>query len=370
MVRLSRSGRRHVAVLVATLVGLCGSCADRPEPDAAQTIRTRYESALFSLDPRRQAHFGVRMYRITGDSRYVPPVLFDALLTIAELRTDLDHASDEAWVAARGEDLCRVYTDKTRKGLMRRAIFKDRRAMRFYLQILSGTHKLATYGLHRTVLPQTFQRGLELLRKVDFASFLLDEEVIRGFGAQAVNYVYELQRLGITDLRAAYFQAFRTTYPPERDAELDVEDFRMKVYGLTHIVIAASDFYQRGVDAKEFAWVLDELTARMGRILAEATPDILGEVGLCFLLAGKDDDPIVDRCRRSVAASVDPEHRMILSTAGSPDLTKGEHRNVVAYMLLDWPAQLHEGPHLAETESLRALFPRGLDDLPAAPAGR
>jgi hypothetical protein len=38
---------------------------------------------------------------------------------------------------------------------------------------------------------------------------------------------------------------------------------------------------------------------------------------------------------------------MVPSESGSTDLEDGEHRNVLAIMLLDWPERLYPGPLLS-----------------------
>jgi len=48
---------------------------------------------------------------------------------------------------------------------------------------------------------------------------------------------------------------------------------------------------------------------------------------------------------------------MIVSVHGSDNLGKGEHRNVLAIMLLDWPEALTPGPNLREMEKFQKLLP-------------
>ncbi len=301
------------------------------------------------------------MYRVTGDDRYVYPIVFNLLVLTERLRRDLDNLADPSWIDERSSELLDNFNERTRKGRLRRELFERNRSMLFYLRLLASANKIASFGLDESGLETTHQRCVSALREVDFASFLLDPEVIRVYSPQAVNHVYSLHRLGIADIRAQYTVAFRAVFADERDGGLSEAQFSDKIYGMTHFILAASDYYQRSVNQAEFSWILEYLDRSIETILAETKPDVVAEVGICFLLAGEGDHRVVGLCRESIVASFDTEHSMILSTRGSDDLAKGEHRNVIAHMLLEWPGNLHPGPFLAEKDQFRELFPRGLD---------
>ncbi|MDX1464817.1 MAG: DUF3541 domain-containing protein, partial [Halomonas sp.] len=203
------------------------------------------------------------------------------------------------------------------------------------------------HGLLNDVALPGHRRALDYLASVDFRAFLLDPQVMAVYAAQVANLVYYLEDLGVTDLREEVASAFRHQYPPAQDARLSTAEYRNKIYGMTHFVIAASDYYQKPVDAEEFGWVLDEFAAGLDRILRDTKEDIYTEVGVSFLLAGQEDHPAVRRLRNALLDAYDPVARMVPSEQGGTDLARGEHRNVLAIMLLDWPGRLYPGPTLA-----------------------
>lgn len=53
------------------------------------------------------------------------------------------------------------------------------------------------------------------------------------------------------------------------------------------------------------------------------------------------------RCIKKVIKSFDKKQSMILSPSGHADLSKGEHRNILAIMLLSWGERLFQGPDLS-----------------------
>lgn len=58
---------------------------------------------------------------------------------------------------------------------------------------------------------------------------------------------------------------------------------------------------------------------------------------------------MVARIRDALVEAVDPETGIIPSTEGSTDLARGEHRNVLAIMVLRWTGALTPGPALKGT---------------------
>jgi hypothetical protein len=184
--------------------------------------------------------------------------------------------------------------------------------------------------------------------EVAWAPFLTDPAVIGIYAAQVANYAYFLHQLGVMDLRREVEAAFRRHYPPERVAELDDAEYRNWLYGLTHFVIADSRYYQRKADPEVHAWVLEALEREAAGIMTRATADIQAEVALAFQLAGRDDHPLVGRVREALVAAVDPASGIIPSPSGEKGLAGGEHRNVLAIMVLRWPGHLYPGPDLSD----------------------
>lgn len=85
----------------------------------------------------------------------------------------------------------------------------------------------------------------------------------------------------------------------------------------------------------------------------------MAEVGIAFLLAGLEDDPVVLKTRQFIQAAVDKERGLIPSTSGDFDLSLGEHRNVLAIMLLDWRS-VNRAPLAGKHSKVFADLPYGL----------
>ncbi|MEY6433222.1 DUF3541 domain-containing protein [Thioalkalicoccus limnaeus] len=343
-----------------TALGLAAAAQD----EIAEAIQARYEAELFRLPVGNQRHYAQRLYRMTGDVRYVPLTESHAERLIRRLDEALDGLSEQDdYGLRRSQALLDIYPTRTAKQRARRQMFADWGEMIFARRLLFSLVQLDYYGLLDTPRLAGHEQALAYLGQVDFASFLTDPSVLSVYAAQVANIAHYLHQLDIVDLRDEVVTAFREHYAPARVAALDVADYRNRLYGMTHFVIADSRYYQREVSATDHAWILDAFAAELPRILRDATADIMAEVGISFLLAGEADHPAVARLREAIVAAYDPRTRMIPATDGSTDLARGQHRNVLAIMLLRWPTQLKPGPDLREALSETPPAGRSPSDL-------
>ncbi|MFG6157704.1 DUF3541 domain-containing protein [Halomonas sp. 1390] len=342
---------RLTSWLLVALLALSG-CA-LPSRDAtladeavARSIQGRYEQALPDLPSSKQRHYAQRLYRMTGDDRYLPLNRAYGRRLVSALREEIDGLADPGHVARRGREAVAVYPVASEKQRRRKRMLAEWEEIAYAKGLAFKLTQARYHGLLNDDVLPGHRRALDYLASVDFRAFLLDPDVMAVYAAQVANLVYYLEDLGVIDLRCEVTTAFRRQYPPARDARLSTAEYRNKIYGMTHFVIAASDYYQQPVDAEEFDWVLDEFAAGLDRILLDTKEDIYAEVGISFLLAGQEEHPAVRRLRNALLDAYDPVARMVPSERGGTDLARGEHRNVLAIMLLDWPTDLHGGPML------------------------
>lgn len=316
---------------------------------AGLDIQAVYEAALPSLPPDKQRHYAQRLYRLTGEARYLAHNraygqrlmcrLAQDIQGLADLRDD-----DYRYADTRSREIVVNYPQRTAKQRARRAMLAEWGEMAFAGKLLFRLVQAEYHGL----LPEIDNHAvaLDYLADVDWRPFLTDPDVLGIYAAQVANQVHFLHQLGIVDLRAEVEAAFRQRYPPSEVGRLDDTDYRNWLYGLTHFAIAASRYYQQGVDARSVDWVLNAFESEADNILARATEDIQAEVAISFLLAGQERHPLVREIRDALVDAIDPTTGIIPSPSGSLDLAGGEHRNVLAIMVLRWAKVLHPGPRL------------------------
>ncbi|WP_051311647.1 DUF3541 domain-containing protein [Zooshikella ganghwensis] len=319
---------------------------------ASNILRQTLETSLFTLPPRKQGHYGIRLFRLTGDKKYLATSLYDAYVVADRLDFIASRLDDKNYIEKYVKRVRRKQHNNY-KGKLRREVLASNGEFIFYssaiLPFMNRMDELGLQSIHNTKLRAA-------LKKFDFKSVLLKPEVIRAWAAQSANWVYWLYQLDIVDLRKSYKDAFVKTF--ENDQNLKGDAYSNKIYGLTHFIFAASRYYQQPVDKKQFAWIYDYFEKNITRILKETKPDVIAEVGVSFLLAGEVYHPVVKQCREYIMQAIDTEHKMIPSVDGEWDLAKGEHRNVLAFMLFYLPQPLHPGPYLAKDDRFRSYLPK------------
>lgn len=300
----------------------------------AERIRKTYESQLFTFPAFKIGHYGLRMYRQTQDSKYQSAIWSD----MARVASRLNYFAAEVHTpgqieAYSAKRLARYdHKDDVRSDLRYEAT-KDKPEY-FYLgvDLLGSMARANEYGLkHREDA-----KLREVIRRYDFKDYATDPEMIRAWAAQLANQVYWLRQLGEQDVVEEFTAAFKETYPDSQDDQLTDQQFMNKVYGLTHIIFAATEYYQHPVKESEYQWIYDYYRDNIDTIIARSKEDVIAEVGINFLLAGLESDPVVEKTRKAIQRSLNRHVGIVPAVNGSTDLLDGEHRNVLAIMLLDW----------------------------------
>ncbi|RBI66917.1 DUF3541 domain-containing protein [Vreelandella sulfidaeris] len=342
--------RKLFSLMIVLVLAGCAAMGPHEERDvqrdAGLAIQAVYERALPTLSEDKQRHFAQRLYRLTGEQRWRAFNHAYGERLLARVEEDIAGLAEPGYAAARSRAIVDDYSQRTAKQRARRAMLGEWGEIAFARGLLFRLVQAEYHGLLPAL--EDHERALGYLAKIDWAAFLTDPAVIGIYAAQVANQAYFLHQLGVMDLRREVEAAFRRHYPPDRVAGLDDAEYRNWLYGLTHFVIADSRYYQRKVDPEVHAWVLEALERETADILARATADIQAEVALAFLLAGREDHPLVGRVREALVAAVDPASDIIPSPVGEKGLAGGEHRNVLAIMVLRWPGRLHPGPDLSD----------------------
>ncbi len=310
----------------------------------ADRILKTYASSWSELSPDKQKHWALRMYRISGDTVWYPAIKRDLQSKLATLRSDADSLSDSSYSRRRVSALVSGMDWGKRKNDARRLLFAGQQHLLVQIDLLYNLATVDDYRLDDSIVKSICQQARDRIQPKPLADFLSDTVTIELYGPQAANAVEYLCQLGLIDVREDFVGAYKRAFPDSLDTKLDDRQFADKVYGLTHIVIAASGYYQRKVEPREFQWALDYFRLQQNRILKRLSADVIAEVGLCFLLCGDSTGEIIDKCRKAVVKDFDRKTGLIVSGSGSTDVTAGEHRNILTYMLLRWPPQLFSGP--------------------------
>ena len=318
----------------------------------AERIRSNYDNNYVRLSSKAQNHYAVRMYRLTGESYYAQQSGTEVYQITDRLNYYADNLDSKEWRVSEANKMINALPN-TRRGKLRQKALKDTGDRRFALYLVYQMAKLDEYGLEH---PE-HAKFIKYLKGADLHDLLMSSDFIHAYAAQVANYVYWLKYVGVSDWTSDLQAAFENAYPDNEDDKLSKNEFNNKLYGLTHIVLADSNYYQNMVSKSEHQWILDYFQKRQQRIIEKSKEDIQAEIGLCFLLAGLKEHPTLMAMKQVINDAVHPKKNMVLSISGSDSLSLGEHRNVLAYALLNWPEKLHQGPFLLEDKKMKANLP-------------
>ncbi|WP_159737365.1 DUF3541 domain-containing protein [Vibrio atypicus] len=347
-----------------TILALCLSLAIFPVAfaatsyqDSAETIKKTYETQLYTLPAFKEGHYGLRMYRQTLDKKYSAAVWSDMARVASRLNRFAAEVHTPEQILLYSEKRIAGYSDETDERSVRRYTVTKHMPEYLYLGIdlLGSMARANEYGLKHKQ-DETLRK---VIRRYDFEKYAADPEMIRAWAAQLANQVFWLRQLGEQDVVEPFIKAFQTTYPDYEDKKLSKQQYGNKLYGMTHIIFADSHYYQRLVKEEQYQWIFDYFRTNIDTILLRAKEDIIAEVGISFLLAGLEDDPVVEKTRKAIQQSIDNDKGMIPSVSGDFDLSYGEHRNVLAIMLLDWQ-KVNRAPTISSQPRVFSNLPYGL----------
>lgn len=324
---------------------------------SADLIRTTYESQLYTLPAFKESHYGLRMYRQTLDDKYAAAVWSDMARVASKLNRLSNDVHTMEQIVLYSKQRVASYIDDSDERSTRRYNVTQHMPEYLYLgvDLLGSMARANEYGLEH----KNDAKLREIIRRYDFLRYVTNEDMIKAWAAQLANQVYWLRQLGEQDVVDEFVDTFKKTYPDDKDKKLSSQQYGNKIYGMTHVIFGDSEYYQHQVSEQDHQWIYDYFRENIDTILLRAKEDVIAEVGLTFLLAGLEDDPVVEKTRLAIQASIDEKQGMIPSITGDFDLEYGEHRNVLAIMLLDWQ-QVNEAPTLKGNPKVFTTIPYGL----------
>ena len=341
-----------VVALIAQVAPVSGNAggANRDYGEIANSILQTYTSRWAELPVDKQKHWALRMYRVTGDTSWYPAIRADLEGVLKHLRSDGDSLSDSGYYRRRIESLAAGFAWGERKNEVRKSLFAGHPEIHLQLDLLYKMATVNDYIIEGRPVDSVCLRLRGFIVPEALADFLTDSSTIISYGPQAANAVEYLRQLDFIDVRQQYREALRCAFPDSLDKKLSDRQFGDKVYSLTHVVIAASGYYQRIVDADEFRWILDYFQKQRNRIVKQLAADVVAEVGLCFLVCDDTANDLAYDCQRAVTKKFDRKTGLIVSSMGSDDLDAGEHRNILTYILLRWSGRLYHGPRFLTSD--------------------
>lgn len=311
--------------------------------EIVKEITQSFEEQLFSFKPASQAHFATRLWRLSGEEKYLPPVFAHFQLQTLKMAEHLYHLEKKNYLRKEALQVLTEWEPAGKRGREKKTMYGKNTDLLFYTRLVHYLFLVASYGLEK-IFEEPYSLAKKHLGQVPFSRLLLNKEFIKADPSIAVNTVYYLQYLNIADLEKDFKPFFVKFWQAEKADEREV--YFSKIYGLTHLIIAASYFYQRFVEKNDFDLILSFFEKNLNEIIKKTNPDVVGEVGLCFKLT-RAPSQALKKTQEYIVSCFDPDLGYIPWGKGE-DMEKAEHRNIIAILLLSSYSRFHQGPNLAE----------------------
>lgn len=319
-------------------------------------IKNKFDSNLFKLKPINQSHYAIRLYRITGKDEYIYPIVSFQFIESLQLHELLRKQTSSLALSFNANALYLPQNYQSmKKAEKRKILLKKFPKIAYDLKILLILDHAQQLNILKSPLYPHAKTAIDVIKKDlrPLRAFLLNSTVIKISSAQVVNFIYLLNRLELVDLRKQYINRFKIIFSDKKDNRLTDKMFEDKIYGMTHIIFAASDYYQKQIPYEEYEWIYTYFETHIDRILAKTKPDVITEVGLAFCLAKNvKNSPSLSKIKTYLSSKYNADKQIIPGKYGSDDLNLAEHRNVLTIMLFNWPSLLHPGPSLERAETL------------------
>lgn len=213
----------------------------------ADKIQKNFDDNLFKLKPIIQSHYAVRLYRITGRKDYLYPIISFQFVESIQLQQLLEKTLSFSSINFNKTLHLAMDPKNNSRAKKRKALLAQLPEISNTLKILLILDHAQQFNTLNSVLFPNTQTALMHIKKnlQSLARFLLNPLVIKISAAQVANFVYLLHRLDLIDLRKQYIDRFQTVFSNHKDSMLSDKMFEDKIYGMTHIIIAASNYYQK-----------------------------------------------------------------------------------------------------------------------------
>lgn len=324
-----------------------------------KTIVESYEKNLFSLGLKYQSHWSTRMWRVNPNERYLRTIYNSFQLeTLGIFPRLLSWLNKEKSAKDIGLEILENYKPAAPKKKLRLNFYREKPEIIFYLNLISYIFRAKSLELHKLeYFKEFYNNAINKLIELEIEKKILDKNLIDVNPSAVANTIYYLKYLGIGNQDSALLTLYKDhwlSFVPQNKL-----DWQNKVYALTHLIIAATYFYQQFADPKIFAWILDFFEKNIHEIIENTNPDITAEVGLCYRLCKINNNTVISRVEELLLSRFDSAKGYIPKEEND-SMSKAEHRNIVAILFLTPDLNLNPGPDILKflkEEKLNLFFP-------------
>lgn len=310
-------------------------------------IKAAYEKNLFYLPLDELGHFFERLYKVTGDKKYLNILSYYFYINkVPALKKSLFKLRNKTYSLNQPKKLPR-----NSRARIRRTLYKKRPEIEFFNCLFIDLLFAKITHLDKGVLRKEIPEIIKLLKKIDFEKIYLNKEAVIRDNSFTFNSAFILKYLGIQDFTDKILALFKLIYFDDKmrlKKPVLRYEYLSLIYSMTHIIISDSGFYERFV--RKHHWIIDYFAKNLDEIVKKVTPDILSEVGLCFRLCKKEAfyPKAFKQTLNYLLKVVD-----FTKLNNKHYVIKKEHTNSILLLLFNKKFKLHPGPNLSKHSFLK-----------------
>ena len=310
----------------------------------AEKIKDSLEKNFQSLNLVHREHYCLRLWRITGEEKYLPTIIENEKIELANWKDNVQNLANKIYQKKYGRNCIeKLGPWLGSRRVKQKKYYQSHPDIKFLTNFIWQTYRLANFNLQNINLSQ-FSHTISYLESLPLEEIYLDRQLFSVDPAECINSLFFLKYLGVVDKTKLIKPRLRKIYLSK--AKLGEDNYFSWLYALTHIVIAASDYYQHYVASEYFSWVLNYLVADFEKILFCATTDILAEVGMCFKLT-QTHSGLINKCKVKVVEQSDKKFGSLIQKEET-GLNALEHCITLTILLIDDLKKFYKGPNLSD----------------------
>lgn len=300
---------------------------------ARQIIQT-YNNNFSSLDLLHQSHFATRMWRISGQEKYIKPIKINFQKEKVIWSNHIKNLEKIGYPRKIGSQILGQRVFGNLRWRKKQLFYPKNPENLFYIELINYLFHLKSFG---------GEVDTSYLRKLNLEKIFMSKNQILFDPSETANSISYLKFLKVADFENE-FQAYFLNFWLSLKEDTRWLNFN-KIYGLTHLIIADSWFYQKFVKLEKFKAVFDYFQDNLDQIIDGTNSDIIAEVGVCFRLAG-ESPPALGKIKNYLISCYDK--RLGYIPRKGKGFQAAEHRNIAAVLVLADYDKLYSGPNLAK----------------------
>ncbi len=310
---------------------------------ASERAITNLAKRIESFRPNRKLHFYERMYRVTGQARFIPPLssAFQELMRDFENKAKI--AGDISKEKREGLEKLNLLKDLSPLKKIRWEYYEKHPEIKYYQSLIYLMLKISDYQVSKYLNSQGYKVAITRLGRIDWKKIFSDNDLLFFDPVQNINLAFWLKDLEITNITDSVIKSLKLLYPATKINTTSEFNFLNNIYAYTHILIADSGYYQKYPNNKEYCWVYEYFKSNRSYIFNSQNLDLIAETGVVFKL-NPDYETELEGYKELIYQKVN-EDTGLLDLNESKDALF-EHANTLVIMLLaEWNG-LFSGPKL------------------------